>query len=61
MLDYPIGQGMLKSDVVTRLFRLDPFVLQNLIALGLEFAIERRVLNQIVVVCHFARLDLRRG
>src|SRR5271165_5041935 len=44
----PIGQGALEADVLARLLRFDPFVFENLLALGLEFAVERGVLYQII-------------
>jgi hypothetical protein len=37
----PIGKRALESDIVAGFFRFDPFVLENLFAFGLEFAIER--------------------
>jgi hypothetical protein len=40
MLANPIGQGLLKSDVIPGLLRLDPFVLQDLVAFRLELAIQ---------------------
>ena len=41
ILDNPVRQRPLKPDIVAGLLRLDPFVLQNLLALGLKLAIER--------------------
>ena len=57
MFDDPISQRSFKSDVMSRLFRFDPFMLQNLVAFRLEFAIERRVFQQLVagVIHRFAR------
>ena len=48
MLADPIRQRLFKADVASGLFRLDPFVTENFLALGLEFAVERGVLQQIV-------------
>ena len=57
MFDDPVGQCPFKSDVMSRLFRFYPFMLQNLVAFRLEFAIERRVFQQLVagVIHRFAR------
>jgi hypothetical protein len=48
MLDDPISQRPLKSDVPSGLFGFDPLVLQNLLAFCLKFPVERRVLQQVV-------------
>ena len=48
MLDNPIGQSPLKTNVAPGLLRFDPFVFEDLFALGLEFPIERRVFEQVV-------------
>jgi len=48
MLNDPISQCPLKSNVATSLFRFDPLVLQNLLALCLKFPVERRVLQQVI-------------
>ena len=48
VLDDPVGQRLFKADVAAGLFRLDPLVLEDFLALRLEFAIQRRVLQQIV-------------
>ena len=49
MFNYPIGQCPLKTDITARLFRLNPFVLKDFLTLGLEFPVERRILQQIVI------------
>ena len=41
VLDDPIRQRPFKTDVATGFLRLNPLVLQNLLALGLEFAVKR--------------------
>ena len=41
MFNDPVGQSAFEADVMARLFRLNPFVLEDLIALGLKFAIKR--------------------
>lgn len=43
VFDNPIGQRALKPDVVSGFLGLDPFVAQNLFALGLELAVKRRI------------------
>ena len=48
MLDDPIGQRTFEANVATGLFRLDPFVLQNLFTFRLKFPIKRRVLQQFI-------------
>ena len=48
MLDDPIRQRLFKADVLSGLFRFNPFVLQNFLALGLKLTVERGVLQQIV-------------
>ena len=48
MIDDPIRQRPLEADVMPGLLRLDPFVPEDFLALGLKFAVERRVLQQIV-------------
>jgi len=47
VLDDPIRQCALESNVATGLFGFNPLVLQNLLAFRLEFPVERRVLQQI--------------
>ena len=44
VLDDPVGQRLLEPDIVARFLRLNPLVLQNFLSLGLELAIERRIL-----------------
>ena len=68
VLDDPIRQCALESDVATGLFGFDPFVLQNLFAFRLEFPVKRRVLQQIVcrgrlfgLVRHNRELNLLRA
>src|SRR5205823_8174941 len=48
MFDNPIRQRPFKPDIVAGLLRLDPFVLQNLLALGLELAVKAGVFHQVV-------------
>jgi hypothetical protein len=48
VMDDPVGQGPFEADIVAGLLGLDPFMPQNFFPLGLELAIERRVLQQIV-------------
>src|SRR5205807_1881304 len=47
MLDDPIRQRPFESDVATGLFRLDPLMFENLLALGLKFAVQIGVFQQI--------------
>ena len=47
MLDNPIGESAFEADIVTDLLGFDPFVLQNLLALGLKFPIQGGIPNQI--------------
>ena len=49
MPDDPIGQRALEADVAAGFFGLDPFMFQNLLALGHELTVERRILQQIAV------------
>ena len=42
----PIEQGLFKTDVAARLFALDPFVFQNLLALSKELLVEHRILDE---------------
>src|SRR4051812_13201220 len=48
MFHYPIGERLLETNIVAGFFRFDPFMLQDLLPLCLEFAVERRVLQQII-------------
>src|SRR6266566_906020 len=48
VFDNPICQRPFKSDVVTNLLGLDPFVLENFLPLGLKLAIEIGVFHQVV-------------
>jgi len=48
MFDNPIRQRPFKPDIVAGLLRLDPFVLQNLLTLGLELAVKAGVFHQVV-------------
>lgn len=41
MIDRPIDEGGLEADIVSGLFALDPFVLQDLLAFGEKFLIKR--------------------
>jgi hypothetical protein len=54
MFDNPVGQSLLEPDVPARFFRFNPFVPQDFFALGLELAVERRILKEIrgIVGCH---------
>jgi hypothetical protein len=71
MLDDPVGQRPLKADVVAGFLRLDPLVLENLLAFSLELAVKRGVLQQIAsrwffgIIRHshyeFGKRTLRRG
>lgn len=45
MLDDPIGQSSLEADVAPGFLRFDPLVLEDLLALGLEFPVQRRILE----------------
>src|ERR1051325_69134 len=47
VFDNPVRQRPLEPDIVARFFRLNPLVLQNLLALRLKFAVKRRVFQQI--------------
>ena len=53
VFDDPIGQGSFEADVPTGFFGLNPFVPQNLFALGLEFAVKRGILQQVVCLSRF--------
>jgi hypothetical protein len=48
VLDDPIRQRLLESDVAPGFLRLDPLVPEDFLALRLKLAVERRVLQQIV-------------
>ena len=48
VLDNPVRQRLLEADVAPRFFRLNPLVPEDFLALGLKFAVERRILQQIV-------------
>ncbi len=41
VLDDPIGQRLLKTDITPGFFRFNPFVTENFFALGLKLAVER--------------------
>ena len=56
MLDDPISQSVLETDVVTGFLRFDPFVLQNFLPFGLELTVKRGVLYQIVFASMLARI-----
>jgi hypothetical protein len=47
VLDDPVRERALETDVVTGLFGLDPFVAQDFLAFRLKFAVKRGVLQQI--------------
>jgi hypothetical protein len=48
VLDDPVRQRLLETDVASGLLRLDPLVPENFLALRLKLAVERRILQQIV-------------
>jgi hypothetical protein len=48
MVEDPIRQGLLKADVTSGLFRLDPLVFEDFFPLRLKFTVERRILQQII-------------
>ena len=48
MFDDPIGERPLETNVSPGLFGLDPFVFEDLFTFGLEFAVQRGVLKQVV-------------
>src|SRR6202035_1766182 len=60
MFHDPIQQGSLKADVLAGFFAFDPFVLQNLRALGEELLVERRILDELSLIffrrCHLGFL-----
>ena len=43
MFDNPIRQRPFKPDIVAGLLRLDPFVFEDFLALGLKFPIQGRI------------------
>src|SRR4051794_20083393 len=45
VLDDPVRQCLFETDVIARFLRLNPLVLQDFLALGLELTIERRILH----------------
>jgi len=47
VLNDPVRQRAFKTDIVTSLFRFNPFVAQNLLSFGLELTIQRRILEKI--------------
>src|SRR5436190_23075526 len=54
MFHDPIEERFFKADVLAGFFTLDPFMLQNLFALGQELFVEDRVL----IVLRFVFIDL---
>lgn len=42
VMQRPFDEGGFEADIMSGLFALDPFVLQDLLAFGEEFLIERR-------------------
>src|SRR5437660_12452881 len=50
MFHDPIEERFFKTDVFAGFFALDPFMFQNLFALGQELLIEDRVLNELRIV-----------
>jgi hypothetical protein len=48
VIDDPIGQGPLKADVMTGLFRLDPLVFHDFLPLCLKLFVERGVHEEVV-------------
>src|ERR1041384_6688033 len=51
MFDDPIQQSSFKADVFPGLFALDPLVLQNFCALREELLIERRIFDELRLIC----------
>ena len=49
MLDEPVYHGLFKPDVMTGPFGFIPFVLQDLLALGLKLPVKQGILEQIAV------------
>jgi hypothetical protein len=47
MLHYPIEEGSFKADIITGFFALNPFVAEDLFALGQELLIKHRILYQL--------------
>ena len=47
MFQNPIEERLFKADITAGFFALDPFVFQNLFALGKELLVENRVLNEL--------------
>src|SRR5215213_9330625 len=47
MLSDPIEEGSLETDVVTKTFRLEPFMFENLLPFGQEFLVETRLLHKL--------------
>ena len=45
MLDDPIGQSSFETYVAPGFLRFDPLVLEDLLAFGLEFPVQRRILE----------------
>jgi len=40
VLDDPVSQRLLETDIVARFLRLDPLVFENFVTFGLKFTIE---------------------
>ena len=49
MFHDPVEECFFKADVVTGFFTPEPFVAENLLALGEEFLVEERLLHEIVL------------
>lgn len=47
MPENPVGEGVFEADVVADFFRLQPFMTQDFLPLGLEFAVQRGVPYQV--------------
>lgn len=43
----PVGEGVFEADIVADFFRLQPFMPQDFLPLGLEFAVQRGVPYQV--------------
>lgn len=51
MLHDPVEQRFFKTDVVTCLFTLQPFMAQDFFALGEEFLVKKRLSHEFRVFC----------
>ena len=55
MLDNPVGQSLLKTNIAASFFRFQPLMAKDLVQLSLEFFVERRILNEIIPVGDICR------